>query len=417
VTLRLRLLAALVGVLAVSVAVALLIADATLGQELIVFGVAVLLGIGIGLVVVTPLARSLQGAPAVEEPLPGEGGGEMRDSVRRLGEALRSTHDLVKLLSVVLESALAAVDGKAGAVYLMSARHGELLMKVGRHVDPAVAQRRIPVGHGLAGWVAQARTAVLLPSTPEVSPADPEPSEATAMAVPLESQNHLLGVLAIYGRKRPGSFREDDLGTIEFLARQAGVGIDNIILHEEAERHAITDGLTSVWNRRYFQMRLPEYFARAQRHSRPLSILMIDIDDFKLMNDRYGHQRGDATLIELASRVTSQVRGKLDMFARYGGEEFVLILDEIDAEGARVAAERIRKEVTAHPFGTEEETPVDVSVSVGFATYPHDGTTEESLVAAADRALYAAKARGKDRIVGAAELSDEPSLARKPRRP
>ena len=330
---------------------------------------------------------------------------EVRRSVRRLGEALRVTHvDMRKMLSVVLETALVAVEGKSGAVFLLSARRNELYVKVGRHISPQIAEQRIELGRGLAGWAAEHRQAVLIPSVDAPVPEDPEPIEATALAVPLESQSQLLGVLVIYGRTTIEPFKDEDLDTIQSLARQAGVGIENVLLHQEAQRLSITDGLTGIWNYRYFQMQMAQHFAAAVRFEHRLSLLVIDIDRFKDVNDRFGHQRGDATLVELARRVVMHTRLNIDTLARYGGEEFVLILPETGLEGARIAAEKIREEVASTPFGTDEEEPIDVTVSIGYAAYPEHGLTPQALVDAADKAMYEAKARGRNRVVGADEL-------------
>lgn len=453
---RLRLLLAWVFAVTFAVGLALLFTGAPLRHELEIFGIAVLIGIAIGLPVSQALVKPLRELARASTGIArGEFGAqvsvtgadevgriagainrlsaelrhnitdadasrdEVRNSVRRLGEALRSTgpRDLGKLLSVVLETALVAVEGKSGAVFLLSANRSDLYIKIGRHLDPEVARRRIPVGNGIVGWVAQNRRSVLLPSGPDGPvPVDPEPTEATVLAVPLETQTQLLGVLALYGHKRPGAFGADDLDIIDSLARQACVGIDNVLLHQEAERLSITDGLTGVWNRRYFQIQLGQDFQRALRWGRPLSLLMIDLDRFKKVNDRHGHQRGDAILIELAQRVVSHVRHGIDTFARYGGEEFVLILPETGTDGAHVAAEKIRQEIAAAPFGGGDEAPVDVTVSIGYAVFPQQGPTPQVLAHAADLALYAAKARGRDRVVGAQDLEDVSSLAVDPTR-
>jgi two-component system cell cycle response regulator len=453
-TWRLRLTAAFVLVLAVPLGIALMIVDAPLNDELIVFGIATLSGIALGAIVAGGLTKPLlrlaestgrlaegdlavRADPDAPEEI-GEVGrainrlrdrmleqranvdasrDEVRESVRRLGEVLRSTHDMRKLLSVVLETSLVAVGAKAGAVYLLSARRSELYVKVGRGLDPTVAQRRIPIGEGLAGWVASRRAGTRLPAGREDAPvpADPEPIGETAIAVALESQSQLLGVLALYGRLAPGPFRDEDLEVITSLADQAGIGIENVLLHQEAQRLSITDGLTGVWNRRYFQMRLPQEFERAIRFGRPLSVLMLDIDHFKEVNDTHGHQRGDSVLVELSQRIVSHTRLQVDTLARYGGEEFVLILPETGAEGARIAAEKIRQEVASAPF--DGGAPFDVSISIGYAVYPEHGKTPDELLEAADQAMYAAKARGRDRVVGAEELDQGTSLAPDPARP
>jgi len=443
---RLRLVAAFVFALAVPLGVALLVVDAPISDELIVFGLTVLLGIAVAIALSRSLIRPFRTltqaaerlaaedpatAPLDEEEL-GELAsafnrlrermleqranvaathGEIRESVRRLGEALRSTHDIRQMLSVVLETALVAVQGRSGAVFLLSARRSELYVKIGRHIEPSVAERRIPVGQGLVGWVAEQRTAARIPGSDAPPPVDPEPIAPTALAVPLESQSQLLGVLAVYGRTVPAAFDADDLDVITSLARQAGVGIENVLLHQEAQRLSITDGLTGVWNRRFYQMRVTQEFERASRFDRPFSLLMIDIDHFKSLNDRYGHQRGDSVLIELAQRIVSHTRLQVDTLARYGGEEFVLILPETAAEGARIVAEKIRAEIAGVPFGSGDEQAINVSVSIGYAMYPHHGATAEALQHAADRAMYLAKSRGRNTVVGADELGEDLTLA------
>lgn len=443
-TLRLRLLAAFCGVLFLPVFIALLFSDAPIRDELLIFGWTVLLGIVVSYWASGVIARPIeQMAHAAERAAAGDADvampttfseefetlaaavkamraqlsrqradvtssrDEVRASVRRLGEVLLSTHDLMKLLSVVLETALVAVQGKAGAVYLMSARRSELLVKVGRGLESSVAERTLPVGTGLAGWVAEHRAGARTPGG-DVVAADPEPIAATALAVPLESQSQLMGVLAIYGRTVADAFRGEDLETIVSLARQAGVGIENVLLHQEAQRLSITDGLTGIWNHRYYQMQIAQDFERAIRFGRDLSLLMIDIDDFKLTNDRHGHQRGDSILIELARRIVSHTRSKIDTLARYGGEEFVLVLPETGSDGARIVAEKILTEVARTPFGEDDEAPVSVTVSIGYAMYPTHGTTPRSLLQAADLALYQAKARGKNCVVGATAAAPAP---------
>jgi diguanylate cyclase (GGDEF)-like protein len=135
-----------------------------------------------------------------------------------------------------------------------------------------------------------------------------------------------------------------------------------------------------------------------------LSVLVVDIDHFKQINDTFGHQRGDSILAELANRVVSETRAQVDTVARYGGEEFVLILPETPLEGGLVVAEKVRERIAATPFGAPGEEPVTVTVSIGIACFPQHGTKPQTLVRAADQALYEAKGRGRNRVVAADEL-------------
>ena len=184
--------------------------------------------------------------------------------------------------------------------------------------------------------------------------------------------------------------------TVLSLADQAGVAIDNVVLHQEAQRLSITDGMTGIWNHRYFQLRFDQEMDRSSRFRRPFCLLLCDIDDFKNVNDTYGHLQGDSVLIELARRVKSEIRD-IDVLARYGGEEFVLVLPETDAEGGFRAAEKIRRRIFETPFGRDRSIPV--TMSIGVACFPRAGTDQTTLLRAADVALYQAKARGKNRSI------------------
>ena len=174
------------------------------------------------------------------------------------------------------------------------------------------------------------------------------------------------------------------------------MAIDNVVLHQDAQRLAITDGMTGIWNHRYFQLRFDQEMDRSARFRRPFCIALCDIDDFKNVNDSYGHLVGDGVLIDLARRVKAEIRD-IDVLARYGGEEFVLVLPETDEDGGFRAAEKIRRKVAEEPLG--RDCPVPVTISIGVACFPLAGTDQTTLLRAADMALYQAKALGKNRSI------------------
>jgi two-component system cell cycle response regulator len=171
-----------------------------------------------------------------------------------------------------------------------------------------------------------------------------------------------------------------------------------VLLHKEAQRLSITDGLTGVWNRRYLQLTLTKEIERAQRFGRPLSVLLMDIDHFKLVNDAHGHQVGDEVLVELTRRTMSTIRGQIDSLARYGGEEFIVVLPETPSDGAKVVAVKILAVFRHRPFVEDADTGVPLTVSIGVAAFPEDGSTADELVRAADLAMYRAKEAGRDRV-------------------
>jgi two-component system, cell cycle response regulator len=323
---------------------------------------------------------------------------ELRRGLERLGATLRSTHDLDAMLGVVLDSAATTLGARSGAVFLLSGR--VFRMEVAKAFQPP-DKAELKLGRGVAGRAAQGRP-VLFPGEPGVEPdVEVEPVSNTAVAVPLVRGDRVIGVVALYHRMVPEPFDRDDATTLASFAGQASVAIENVLLHREAQRLSITDGLTGVWNRRYLQLTLAKEIDRAHRFERPLSVLMVDIDRFKNVNDRLGHQRGDEVLVELTRRMLGQIRTQIDFLTRYGGEEFVVVLPETPAEGALVVAEKIRAAIAEEPFASDGEEPVEVTVSIGAATFPEDGTGMQDLVGAADRAMYKAKEAGRDRVEAA----------------
>lgn len=164
------------------------------------------------------------------------------------------------------------------------------------------------------------------------------------------------------------------------------------------EKETITDGLTGLFNHRHFYNRLEFEINRAIRADHPVSILILDVDNFKQYNDKYGHPRGDEALRICAAAIQDSVRG-IDIAARYGGEEFAVILTETDKKGAIVAAEKIRNAIEEQRFRDEGgDTTHNVTVSIGVSSYPADTKELKELVRMADNALYTAKREGKNRV-------------------
>ena len=324
---------------------------------------------------------------------------ELRRGLDRLGATLRSTHDLEGMLGVILDTAAVTMGASAGAVFLRSPSGRGIQLEVahGYEAPRGVALR---VGEGIAGTAA-AGMAVLVPSDASASPSPVRPAEpgaATAVAVPLIRGDRNMGVLALYGRTVPEPYVPEDLETLGSFAGQASVAIENVLLHQEAQRLSITDGLTGVWNRRYLQLTLTKEIERAQRFGRPLSVLMIDIDHFKQVNDLHGHQVGDEVLVEVTRRIISVIRGQIDSLARYGGEEFVVVLPETPPQGAHVVADKILAVMRRGPFAEETGTGIKLTVSIGIGSHPENGSSAEELIRAADVAMYRAKEAGRDRV-------------------
>jgi len=180
----------------------------------------------------------------------------------------------------------------------------------------------------------------------------------------------------------------------ELREKNAALEEANALLHELA----IRDGLTGLYNHRYFQDAMITETHRSQRHNRVYSLLFMDLDDFKVFNDAHGHPKGDALLRDLTELISGRLR-RSDVLARYGGEEFVVILPETDKQVAQELAEDVRALIENHPFAGRESQPRDkVTISIGVATFPEDGKTPTTIITAADQALYKAKHHGRNQV-------------------
>ena len=212
------------------------------------------------------------------------------------------------------------------------------------------------------------------------------------LCAPIMNKGKLTGLLYMENNLIVGAFTPERLKLLRIISAQAAISLENARLFELAT----TDGLTKLFVHRYFQLLLDQEIHNHQRFKRPFSIVIIDIDDFKAVNDTYGHQTGDKVLRHVARAIKNNTRA-VDVAARYGGEEFVLILPETDVDNARVAAEKIRGFVEHMEIAHGHET-IRVTISAGVAAFPRHAGDKQSLIRSADGALYIAKRSGKNRL-------------------
>jgi diguanylate cyclase (GGDEF)-like protein len=218
-------------------------------------------------------------------------------------------------------------------------------------------------------------------------------------------------------------FEQDEQELVRLIANQVAAAVENARLYDRLESQAITDGLTGLYNHRFFYDRLSAEVTRARRYGFQLSLLMLDLDDFKRFNDEFGHPAGDRVLAGVGAVLREQLRKDVDVPCRYGGEEFAIILPHTPSPGAAtvgrrltekvgallsgedkvdpawLTGERVRRSIEGAPFpGRGPDETTHITVSVGIATYPDQSNDAESLVGNADKALYVAKHRGKNRV-------------------
>ncbi|MFL6182750.1 MAG: diguanylate cyclase [Actinomycetes bacterium] len=330
----------------------------------------------------------------------------------RIGDALSATLNLDTLVPVVLETAMTSVGAEAGLI-LLGDEHGGLTVHAehGMRVRGLSVPDAVVAGQGVLGSVAASGLTVRgeMGSTAELMPAGHEPQRGQVVAVPLRRPPHVFGVIALFAPTEPGGFDAAAESALQALAGPASIAVENVLLHDEATRASTIDPLTGVWNYRYLMTSLNREVERANRFDRSLSVLMLDLDRFKNVNDTYGHQSGDSVLREFAARVQAEIR-EVDTLARYGGEEFVVVLPETTANGAENLAERICTAIRSTPFTFEDnDVELPVTVSIGGSVYPENGAASRELLQEADRALYRAKNSGRDRwmmSVGTARTVD-----------
>ena len=340
---------------------------------------------------------------------------ELRRNLDRLGATLTHTHDLGGILAVVLDTAIGSVQATGGAImFIGSDNNLTVKLRRGEAAESMPADVTLPLGKGITGTVAKTGEPVrgVVGDGPGLRPVPQEPPAKTVIAVPLKQSGRIVGVLNLYDKEGGRPFTGHDLDAILAFASQASVAIDNVLLHQEAQRLSLTDPLTSLWNYRYLTIGLGHEIERATRFSRPLAVLMLDLDRFKLINDQHGHQIGDAVLVEMAARMRAEVR-EVDTLARYGGEEFVVVLPETDAAGAARAADRLRDSIRSAPFCEGTSHSLAVTTSIGVAVFPEHGATASRLLRSADDALYVAKGSGRDCWRFATAVGEEaPGVAR-----
>ncbi|PWT90080.1 MAG: hypothetical protein C5B54_07820 [Acidobacteria bacterium] len=221
------------------------------------------------------------------------------------------------------------------------------------------------------------------------------PGMATFLAIPMRHQQKSIGAMLL-GAKVKDAFSSYEARILSILCNQAAVSLENASIIKKMEELAITDGLTGLFNHRFLQEALDKEFDRSERQKTPFSLLIMDIDHFKGFNDSFGHPAGDFVLKSLANLLKASAR-KIDILARYGGEEFAALLPGIDQKNARKTAERWRKSVQRASFKWETKS-FAITLSIGFATFPIDANTKGDLIDKADRALYAAKEKGRNQV-------------------
>ena len=341
------------------------------------------------------------------------------ESYRRLADVFHEVlaeQSLDALLVRIADTLADLIPHDTLTIYEADEAHGVLTpMLVRDEYADEILQNHIGFDEGITGWAARHREALLVNSAhldPRVSfvpgtPTDPE----ALICIPLIARSQIKGVLNIYRVGEEGQFTEDEFELAKRFADAAALALDNAQIRASLEHQAQTDSLTGLFNHRAFHERLLNALQEASRTHRPVAVLMLDLDNFKRVNDVHGHGVGDEVLRQLAETLRACVRPD-DVVCRLGGEEFAVIMSACDGGDAIRVAERIVERTAA----VELPAVGPVTVSVGLARGPEHAMNPRELTACAEAAMMTAKAQGKNRIVlyedGSIERPDGPAQAR-----
>jgi diguanylate cyclase (GGDEF)-like protein len=262
---------------------------------------------------------------------------------------------------------------------------------------------RIKMGQGIAGWVAQNQQAVIVPDVSQDTRFFSKVDEKTKMetqsivAVPVRFRDHCLGVIELINCVGVKGFNDRDLALLEALADFAAIALENARHVQRIHELTITDDCTSLYNARHLNFILDTEIYRSQRYGYEFSLVFLDLDHFKMVNDTHGHLVGSKLLAEIGQVLKDHCR-LIDFAFRYGGDEFVILLPQTSKESACVVARRLHKLVRETSWLAAEDLDVRVTTSAGVATYPSDSKTKAQLLHLADEAMYLAKNTSRDSV-------------------
>jgi diguanylate cyclase (GGDEF)-like protein len=321
-----------------------------------------------------------------------------------IGKALTSSLDRQEILNVIMEKVSLLLKPRTWSLLLLEEETGELSFEIA--VSPAAERLkgiRLRMGEGIAGWVALHGEPLLIPDVHHDPRFARQVDEAidfdtrSIVCVPVKSRDKILGVVELVNNLEDGDFSEADLKILSTIADYAAIAIENAHYVHKIRELVITDDLTGLFNARHLHELLEYEVERARRYGTDLSLVFIDLDHFKNVNDTYGHLVGSRLLAEVGHVIHHHIR-KVDMAARYGGDEFVIVLPNTSKAGALTVISKLRQKIRAQDFLAGEGCRIHVTASFGIASFPDDAQNKHDLIRLADRAMYDVKETTRDAI-------------------
>ncbi len=314
-----------------------------------------------------------------------------------ISKILTSSLELNEILKAIMKKTNDIIKADAWSVLLVDEESNELVFKnVEGKKKKQVQQMRVKLGEGIAGWVAKEGVPVIVPDVSKESRFSSRIDKVvysnvkSILSVPIVSKGKTIGVIEMVRKNKDRPFTKEDLDFMLKLVDHAALAIERATLYQKMEELVITDDLTKLFNTRYLHRTLDTEIYRCDRYKTSLSLIFMDVDHFKLINDTYGHLVGSKLLVEIAQLLLKHLRAA-DIVARYGGDEYVIVLPQTPPEAAARIAERLRKKIEQNLFLKKEGYFIKITASFGVASYPESAKTKEDLLRLADEAMYRIK--------------------------
>lgn len=322
-----------------------------------------------------------------------------------IGKTLTSVLSLNGVLNTIMEKVGELFDAKNWSLLLLDENTNELKFEISVGLNyEKLKSISLKVGEGIAGWVAEHQTPAIIENVAKDPRWTPKIDKVTnfktksIIAVPLISKGKVLGVIELINLiNKKKKFTEENMILFQAFADYAAIAIENAKYLQKIEELTIKDDVTGLYNSRYLHKVLEQEFKRAQRYGEHFSLIFIDLDYFKLVNDTYGHLIGSQLLKEVGTLITNTIR-ESDIATRYGGDEFVLILPETTKENAYRVAVRLRERINSTTFISNNGVNIRITASFGIATYPTDTVSKDELITLSDQAMYRVKETTRDGI-------------------
>ncbi|PLY04539.1 MAG: sensor domain-containing diguanylate cyclase [Desulfuromonas sp.] len=332
------------------------------------------------------------------------------ETLVEVGKALTTQLTLKEVYQVVMSKVSSLLNPSAWSLLILDDATGELCFEIA--VSPVAQQLkgvRLPAGEGIAGYVVEQGEPLLVPDVSKNEHYSEKIGEQTGfvtqsiVCVPLKIHDKVLGVIQLLNSMEQGEFKGSDLRILSTIADFAAIAMENARLVDKVRELTITDDLTGLYNSRHFQKLIDYEVERARRQGTEVSLVFLDLDHFKQVNDTYGHLTGSRLLSEVGRTIAANTR-KVDHAARYGGDEFVILLPGAGNDNALGMVNSLRKLFRETDFRSDCGQPINVTSSVGIATYPTNAKNRRELIRLADEAMYAVKKSTRDGVLTAYDL-------------